>query len=123
MAHSGIRQDTDDCRTRRDGACSWEGQRQRSLLPRARLNPRGVISLGPSLQPSKITKNFFMFGALQYIEMFSPAPLRVTKFCVVATHIMGDPTSPWDAEKNNMEIAFATYQRHNCADEECGENP
>jgi hypothetical protein len=65
------------------------------------------------------TKFLYIWGTAKYRDIFPGTPEHITKFCVFAKSITGDPTAPWDATTNIMDIAFSTYERHNCADEDC----
>ena len=56
-----------------------------------------------------------------YRDVFPNTIEHVTKFCVVATNISGNPLEPWDEKTNIFDIVFVTFDRHNCADEECNE--
>ena len=65
-------------------------------------------------------KHLYVWGIARYQDVFPDTVVRVTKFCVVATNLTGDPTKPWD-EKFPFHIAFVIFNRHNCADEDCDE--
>ncbi len=67
-------------------------------------------------------KHLYIWGTARYRDIFPDTPERITRFCVVATNVTGDPTAPWDDNNNKMEITFSTYHEHNCADEECNES-
>jgi len=45
---------------------------------------------------------------------------RVTKFCAYIRTVTGNPRHPYAERINPVGIAFATYESHNCCDEECG---
>ena len=68
-------------------------------------------------------KFFYIWGIATYRDVFPDTPPRITKFCVFVDAVMGDPLSEWDEKTNNVELKFATYHRHNCADEDCGDQP
>lgn len=65
-------------------------------------------------------KHFYIWGVARYHDVFPNTPERVTKFCVYASRITGDPNEYWDKDKNAVEILFAGFDRHNCSDEDCG---
>lgn len=66
-------------------------------------------------------KHFYIWGVVRYRDVFPETSAHVTKFCVYAASITGDPLAGYDAKANPVEIIFAHYRRHNCADEDCGE--
>lgn len=68
-------------------------------------------------------KHFYIWGVARYHDVFPDTVAHVTKFCVYAANVSGDPLAVFDAKINPVEIIFANYQRHNCADEDCGEQP
>jgi hypothetical protein len=67
-------------------------------------------------------KVLYVWGVATYRDVFPNTPEHVTKFCVVATNITGNPLEPWDEKTNIFDIAFAHIDRHNCADEDCKED-
>jgi hypothetical protein len=67
-------------------------------------------------------KYLYVWGVAKYRDVFAGTPERVTKFCVMATNIAGNPTLPWDDKANIFEIAFTTFGRHNCSDEDCDQS-
>ena len=92
------------------------------------IHPRGFIEShfhdidGLFLQTIKDGSAFlYIFGIATYRDVFPNTPQRITKFCVQATNITGDPCSPWHAENNRLDIMFAHVGRrqHNCSDEDC----
>ncbi len=66
-------------------------------------------------------KHLYVWGVARYNDIFPDTIEHVTKFCVVATNLSGDPLKSWHEKDNNFDIAFASFDRHNCADEECDE--
>jgi hypothetical protein len=66
-------------------------------------------------------KHLYIWGTARYPDIFQDTPERITRFCVVATSVTGDPTVFWDEKTNKVDITFSTYHQHNCADEECDE--
>jgi hypothetical protein len=66
-------------------------------------------------------KFFYIYGTAAYRDIFPGTPERVTKFCVRAIDVTGDPHKAWDQETNPLEIIFRFYHRHNCADDGCDE--
>jgi len=70
---------------------------------------------------SERRKHLYVWGTAYYRDVFPGTSEHITKFCVYARTITGDPTKVWNREANPVEIMFATYHQHNCADEDCGE--
>ena len=66
-------------------------------------------------------KFLYIWGTARYRDVFPDTPNRVTKFCVFADAVMGDPMSEWNSDTNQVEIRFINYRQHNCADEDCEE--
>lgn len=64
-------------------------------------------------------KHFYIWGVVRYRDVFEGTSEHITRFCVAAMNITGDPTKKWHDEDNRLGIDFTTYHRHNCADEEC----
>ena len=92
----------------------------------ATISPKGIVESGcwditgmDLVTVSKGNKHLYIWGRAVYRDVFPETKDHVTKFCVVATNLTGDPLSPWHAERNPFDIAFAVYPRHNCADEDC----
>jgi hypothetical protein len=90
--------------------------------------PKGVVEseardfLGDDLVAVKEgKKHLYVWGIAKYRDVFPGTVGHVTKFCVVATNLAGNPLEPWDGKTNPFDIAFATFYRHNCADEDCEE--
>jgi hypothetical protein len=65
-------------------------------------------------------KYFYVWGVARYRDVFPSTSEHVTKFCVVVMGMTGDPKKAWDTKTNPLDILFRTYDRHNCADEDCG---
>jgi hypothetical protein len=61
-------------------------------------------------------------GVATYRDVFPSTPEHVTKFCVVAANVAGNPLEPWDDKTNIFSITFVGINRHNCADEDCKED-
>jgi hypothetical protein len=70
---------------------------------------------------SKQEKFYYIWGVARYRGVFSDTPEYVTKFCVQATAIMGNPMKLWNAQNNAVEVMFTSHPRHNCSDEDCDE--
>ena len=88
--------------------------------------PKGIIESAPQDfygdQLALITeqkKHLYIWGVARYRDVFPDTLERVTKFCVHADAIMGNPREYWDDKDNPVEIRFANYHQHNCADEDC----
>lgn len=67
------------------------------------------------------TKALFVWGIASYRDVFPETPIRVTKFSRRGLNVTGEPHQEWHADKNPLEIMFATFGSENCADEECEE--
>jgi hypothetical protein len=67
-------------------------------------------------------KFFYIWGVVRYRDVFPKTPERITKFCVQAKSVTGNPNKGWNATNNPVEILLANYHRHNCSDEDCGPN-
>jgi len=100
---------------------------ERSTVP-ATIAPHGMIdsqfrdiSADDLVLIKERRKFLYAWGTATYRDVFPDTPERITKFCVLATSVTGDPNAGWHAETNPLEILFQTYRRHNCADEECDE--
>jgi hypothetical protein len=55
----------------------------------------------------------------KYRDVFSETEEHVTKFCAHVRRITGDPLQAYHEDTNIVELVFANYHRHNCADEDC----
>lgn len=64
-------------------------------------------------------KYFYVYGVATYRDVFTGTPEYVTRFCVEASNITGDPEKPWHKDENPMHIAFRVYGAHNCEDGDC----
>jgi len=92
----------------------------------ATIAPKGVIESAPfDIDGSALVavregrKHFYVWGIARYNDVFTGTPRYVTKFCVEAGNITGDPEQYWDDTDNPVGIMFGTYGSHNCADEDC----
>jgi hypothetical protein len=92
----------------------------------ATIAPKGLVEsesrdfFGSDLAAVKDgTKYLYIWGTARYRDVFPRSSVHTTRFCVVATHVTGNPLEPWDEKTNPFDIVFATYDRHNCADEDC----
>jgi len=65
-------------------------------------------------------KYLYIWGVARYFDVFPGTTEHVTKFCVEAKNITGNPMEGW-SDTNKFDIVFSTFDRHNCADDECGE--
>lgn len=66
------------------------------------------------------SKHLYIWGVARYRDVFPETAEHVTKFCVHARAITGNPMQGYDAKANIMDILFAHHFTHNCADEDCG---
>jgi len=92
----------------------------------ATIAPKGVIESAPfDIDGSDLVavrngvKHFYVWGIARYNDVFTGNPQYITKFCVVASNITGDPLQPWHDTTNPVGIMFLTHGSHNCADEDC----
>jgi hypothetical protein len=92
----------------------------------ATIYPKGLIESqfndvdGAVLQTIKDgAVHLYVVGVATYRDVFDGTPQRVTKFCVYATNITGDPTREWHDENNPVHIMFGHFGAHNCSDEDC----
>ncbi|MFZ0495959.1 MAG: hypothetical protein WBE80_14065 [Methylocella sp.] len=106
---------------------SFAQDEQRILVP-ATIAPQGVVESGPHdisgddlVAVSQGRKHLYVWGAARYRDVLPSTPEHITKFCVFATNLSGDPMRQWHAIDNPFEIMFATYPRHNCADDDCNQ--
>jgi hypothetical protein len=97
--------------------------------PPALLYPGGLIGsttmdiLGSDLADVAIgNKHLYVFGKATYRSVFVEPDEHVTRFCVKAENITGDPNKPWD-EKLPFAIDFIMFSRYNCADDDCDSLP
>lgn len=92
-----------------------------TLPPKERLESQWRDIWGHELVAVKNgSKHLYIWGTATYRDVFFPrTEQHITKFCVEATNITGDPLLPWHEDSNPMHIAFETYRRHNCADNDC----
>jgi hypothetical protein len=98
---------------------------ERHNLP-AMIAAHGVIESEPFDVPAAVMeevqagkKHLYVWGVAWYRDVFPESPERITKFCVEATNLTGDPKLEWHKDKNPFDIQFITYKRHNCTDDEC----
>lgn len=91
-----------------------------TLYPKSGIEsqPRDVYG-GDLLDVKDGKKYLYVWGVARYNDVFPDTAEHMTKFCVVATNLSGDPLRSWHATDNNFDIAFAGFDKHNCADEEC----
>jgi len=64
-------------------------------------------------------KHLYIWGIAWYRDVFPESPEHITKFCVVATNLTGDPKLGWHKDNNPFDIQFINYKSHNCADADC----
>ncbi|WP_298245725.1 hypothetical protein [uncultured Bradyrhizobium sp.] len=65
-------------------------------------------------------KHLYVWGVATYRDVFPDTPLRVTKFCVFAHNLTGDPTIEWNESTNPFDMPLGTLNRNNCMDDDCG---
>jgi hypothetical protein len=94
----------------------------------ALMGPKGIVESGhwdlnaddlKAIRDGK--KHFYVWGIARYRDVFPGTPVRITRFCAFIDAVTGNPFDEWDEKTNAVEIRFATYHRHNCADEDCDE--
>jgi hypothetical protein len=91
----------------------------------AMLNPGAIIGgatndiFGADLaQVVSGQRHLYAWGVATYRSVFPDTPPYITKFCVEARNIMGDPMAPWN-DGNRLSIDWISLSRHNCSDEDC----
>jgi hypothetical protein len=97
--------------------------------------PSATISQGSAIEGGSFTpsgsdlldvkegrKRLYVWGYAAYRDVFADTDDHITKFCVEAAQITGDPLLGYDKDTNIVDIRFAGYRRHNCQDEECQNN-
>jgi len=93
-----------------------------TLRPHGTLESGGWDINGTDLVAiSKREKHLYIWGRAVYRDVFPGTDEHITKFCVVATNLTGDPLKAWHDTDNPFDIAFALYSKHNCADEDCSD--
>ena len=65
-------------------------------------------------------KYLYIWGVAWYKDAFPESPEHITKFCVVATRVTGNPLKLWDDKDNRFDIKFVNFRTHCCVDAECG---
>lgn len=93
----------------------------RSLIgPHATLGAASQTITGDDLADVRDGRKFFyVWGSVRYRDVFPETQEHITRFCAHITRVLGNPTRPYDAETNIVEIHFSFYRRHNCMDEDC----
>lgn len=88
--------------------------------------PKGEIMVGlfhingdDLVAISQGKKHLYVWGSAKYRDVFPGTTEHITEVCLFARNITGDPMLPWDEKTNPVDIVFASYHRHNCADEDC----
>lgn len=96
-----------------------------NTLPAA-IGPKGTIESSPfDIDGSDLVsvgqgrKHLYMWGIARYRDVFVDTEWHITKFCVKASNITGDPEKYWDDHDNPVGIMFQNYGAYNCADDEC----
>lgn len=64
-------------------------------------------------------KFLYIWGQIDYRDIFDGTPDHVTKFLIQVKDFRGDVTKVWDDKTNVIEVLMDTPGRHNCADEDC----
>jgi hypothetical protein len=96
--------------------------------PPATIAPKGIVESGSHdydgsdlVAISEKKKFFYIWGVARYRDVFPGTPEHVTKFCVQASIVTGNPLEPWNEKENQVDMGFLHYSRHNCTDEDCEE--
>jgi hypothetical protein len=61
-------------------------------------------------------KHLYAWGGAEYHDVFPDTPQRVTKFCVLADSVTGDPLRVFDDKTNPLEIRWGHVAGHNFMD-------
>jgi len=64
-------------------------------------------------------KHLYVWGVAKYRDVFGGNETYVTRFCVKAGIIMGNPLVPWNQHDNALSIAFQFHHKNNCQDDDC----
>lgn len=64
------------------------------------------------------TKFMYIWGWARYNDVFEGTSLHITKFCFQIV-CNGTPMNP-GADGRRVDFIYPAFQKHNCADEECG---
>jgi hypothetical protein len=63
-------------------------------------------------------RHIYVWGVATYRSVFPDSPVYVTKFCVKAENVTGEPTAAWDPNVP-FGIDWITHGPHNCSDDDC----
>jgi hypothetical protein len=90
------------------------------IRPNGRIEGMHYVVRGEDLLAVKERrKHLFVWGTATYNDVFEGTPQHVTRFCCYVASVTGDPLQPWHKEDNPVELVWANYHQHNCADEDC----
>lgn len=102
-------------------AFGYVGDRRPAMIrPNGLIEGMHYIVKGEDLQAVKArTKHLFVWGTATYNDVFEGTPQHVTRFCCYVANVTGDPLQPWHKDDNPVDLVWANYHQHNCADEDC----
>ena len=63
-------------------------------------------------------RNVYVWGLAEYRDVYPGTPLRITKMCVKAVLITGDPMQAWNDQSNPLDIRWAHVARQNYMDDD-----
>jgi hypothetical protein len=64
-------------------------------------------------------KYLYAWGIAQYQDVFPNTEEYITKFCVFARDVTGDPLTAYNDKTTPLHIVFGNYHKNNCADHDC----
>jgi hypothetical protein len=95
-----------------------ERMRPVTLPPKSEFESPFFDIKGPDLQLVKEDKkHLYVWGIAEYNDVYPETPRRITKFCVKAGPVTGDPTKYWD-DKDPVEIRWGQITGQNFMDED-----
>lgn len=91
-----------------------------TIAPKSKIESAYFDIFGEDLAAvSKQKKYLYIWGVAKYRDVFPGTDEYITKFCIQAAAVMGDPLKSWEEKDNPVDITFSTHPRHNCVDDEC----
>ena len=91
-----------------------------TIAPHTFIESGRVVIWGDDLNAVKKGElHAYLWGILVYRDVFPGTPERITRFCVKAAEVTGNPTLLFNEKTNIVHIDWATYERNNCVDEDC----
>jgi hypothetical protein len=103
------------------GGCVEFAEQSPAMIPaKGEIESECFDLTGDELHEIKSKRKFlYVWGQALYLDVFPESKEHVTKFCVLATRLTGDPRLPWHDTNNRFDIHFVADGRHNGVDDEC----